>query len=57
MRSRYRITDQDGIYFVTSTIVEWLPVFTNQPYFDILINTFAKFEPVENCLTEYYPAI
>jgi hypothetical protein len=28
MRSRYRIHEPHGIYFVTSTIVEWLPVFT-----------------------------
>jgi putative transposase len=41
MRSRYKITDQDGIYFITSTIVEWLPVFTSQPYFDILIQSFT----------------
>ena len=40
MRSRYKITDQDGIYFITSTIVEWLPVFTSRPYFDILIQSF-----------------
>ena len=36
MRTRYKITDQDGIYFITSTIVEWIPVFTTKPYFDIL---------------------
>ncbi len=41
MRSRYKITQQDGIYFITSTIVEWLPVFTGQPYFDILIQSFS----------------
>ncbi len=40
MRSRYKITNQDGIYFITSTIVEWLPVFTTKPYFDILIQSF-----------------
>ena len=39
MRSRYKITDQDGIYFITSTIVEWLPVFTNLPYFQIIIDS------------------
>jgi hypothetical protein len=30
MRSRYKITEKDGVYFVTSTIVEWIPVFTSK---------------------------
>ena len=40
MRSRYRITADDGIYFTSSTIIEWLPVFIHKDYFDILIDTF-----------------
>ncbi len=28
MRSRYKITESEGIYFLTLTIVDWLPVFT-----------------------------
>ena len=39
MRSRYKITQDDGIHFVTSTIVEWIPVFTSKNYFDILIKS------------------
>lgn len=39
MRSRYKITVEDGVYFVTSTIVAWLPVFTTEPYFDIMIQS------------------
>ena len=39
MRSRYKITEKNGIYFVTSTIVEWMPVFTIQKYFDIVIQS------------------
>ena len=27
MRSRYTITESEGIYFLTITIVDWLPVF------------------------------
>jgi REP element-mobilizing transposase RayT len=41
MRSRYKITDKDGFYFITSTIVEWIPVFTNKPYFDLMIESFS----------------
>ncbi len=39
MRDRYKILDKNGIHFITSTIVEWLPVFTNAVYFQILIDS------------------
>jgi len=41
MRSRYRIVSEHGIYFITSATVEWLPVFTSKPYFDILLDSFT----------------
>ena len=37
MRSRYRIHEAHATYFVTSTIVEWLPVFTTKACCDILV--------------------
>ncbi|NQT27182.1 transposase [candidate division KSB1 bacterium] len=39
MRDRYKIIEQDGVHFLTSTVSEWLPVFTSQPYFDIVVET------------------
>jgi REP element-mobilizing transposase RayT len=36
MRTRYKIIDTDRIYFITATIIEWLPVFTRKPYFEVL---------------------
>lgn len=39
MRDRYKITEEDGVYFITSTIVEWLPVFTASAYFEIVIDS------------------
>ncbi len=39
MRDRYKISDQNSVYFITSTIIEWLPVFTNNKYCDILIDS------------------
>ena len=30
MRSRYRIHEPDAAHFITSTIIEWLPVFTTE---------------------------
>ncbi len=38
MRSRYKHLD-DRVHFVTSTIVDWIPVFTSKKYFTILIDT------------------
>ena len=42
MRSRYKII-QEGIYFITSTIIEWLPVFTSEKYFQIIL-TMSHFK-------------
>jgi len=39
MRTRYKILEQGHIYFITSTIVNWTPIFTSKKYFDILIET------------------
>lgn len=39
MRSHYKIINQDGIFFITSTIVEWIPVFTSEKYFKIIIDS------------------
>ncbi len=39
MRSRYKFVEEDGIYFLTSTILEWFPVFTSESYFQIIINS------------------
>jgi putative transposase len=39
MRDRFKFAEKDGIYFITSTIVEWLPVFINVTYFEIVIDS------------------
>lgn len=39
MRTRYRIIEKNGIYFVTSTTVEWIPLFTSRKYCDIVIQS------------------
>jgi putative transposase len=40
MRSRYCINKEDAAHFITSTIVEWLPVFTTSACCDILVRSF-----------------
>ncbi len=41
MRSRYKILNNEGLFFVTSTVVEWLPVFTNEKYFRIMTDSIS----------------
>jgi putative transposase len=40
MRSHYKINEQTGVYFMTATIIEWIPIFTTKPYFDIIVSSF-----------------
>lgn len=39
MRSRYTIKEPGGPYFLTCTVVQWLPLFTRKPYLDILVES------------------
>ena len=41
MRSRYKAynSGNENIYFLTSTIVQWIPVFVHKDHFDILIKS------------------
>lgn len=39
MSRKYKIYDQDQLYFVTFTIIEWIDLFTRQIYRDILLES------------------
>ncbi|MDQ3021852.1 MAG: transposase [Bacteroidota bacterium] len=52
MRSRYKVLNENGIFFVTSTTVYWIPVFINDKYFEIIIDTL-KFNQRNNDLIIY----
>ena len=41
MRSRYQVIKNNGVYFITSTIIEWIPVFTKKEYFDIIVQSLS----------------
>ncbi|MBI2431931.1 MAG: transposase [Candidatus Hydrogenedentes bacterium] len=41
MRSRYRMVDSEGLYFLTSTVVEWLPAFIGSRECEILLESLA----------------
>jgi len=38
MRTRYKIPDYKASCFITSTIIDWIPVFTESKYYEILID-------------------
>ena len=40
MSTGYQINDQEGVYFLTFQIVEWIDLFTRQIYRDIVIDSF-----------------
>jgi len=37
--TRYKIIDDNGIYFTTHTVVEWLPIFREKRYFEIIVES------------------
>ena len=44
MRTRYKIYNDDTLHFITSTIVDWIPIFTNKKYYNILIDTIKYYQ-------------
>lgn len=41
MRNRYKFEKGKGLYFITSSIVEFIPVFTSEKYFKIITDSFS----------------
>jgi REP element-mobilizing transposase RayT len=39
MSTGYQITDQEGLYYLTFQIVDWIDIFTRQVYRDIVIDS------------------
>ncbi|MBI5887043.1 MAG: transposase [Deltaproteobacteria bacterium] len=39
MRTRYKTVESGAVYFMTSTIVEWIPIFTSSLYCDVIIDS------------------
>ena len=36
---RYKIQDQQGLYFLTPTVIHWIDVFTRRDYKDIIVDS------------------
>ena len=52
MSTGYKIDDQEGLYYVTFQIVEWVDIFTRQVYRDIVIDSL-KFSQQNKSLEIY----
>jgi len=57
MSNKYKFDDREGVYFITSTVVDWLPdcviqagidVFTRDIYRDILLDSFRFCQKNQN---------
>ncbi len=44
MRSRYKIVEDDQLYFLTMSVVEMIPIFTNSEYMNIIIDNFKFYQ-------------
>ncbi len=40
MSTKYKFDDMQGVYFITSTVVDWVDAFTRNIYRDILLDSF-----------------
>lgn len=52
MRSRYFVHEPDRAYFITCTVVEWLPIFTSSTCCDIVVDSLDHCR-VHKCLKIY----
>jgi putative transposase len=48
MSSKYKFDDREGVYFVTSSVVDWIDVFTRDIYRDILLDSFRFCQKNQN---------
>ncbi|EAZ80209.1 REP-associated tyrosine transposase [Algoriphagus machipongonensis] len=52
MSRKYKIRDQDKLYFVTFTVIEWIDLFTRREYRDIFLDSLRycqKFKGLDLC--------
>jgi len=48
MRSRYKIIEEDQLYFLTMSVVEMIPIFTNSDYMNAIIENFRFYQKEQN---------
>jgi hypothetical protein len=60
MSSKYKFSDIEGVYFITSTVVDWIDahltdgqVFARDVYWDILLTVFGFARRIKVCKYMY----
>ena len=56
MSEKYKFDDPEGIYFVTSTIVHWIDLFTRKQLKELIINSLSYYQQ-EKGLRSYKRAL
>ncbi len=41
MAFKYQVTDQNGIYFITSTVVDWIDIFTRRELAEVIVDSLG----------------
>ena len=54
MRTRHKIIEKNALYFLTFTVVEKIPVFTNKLYFEMIISDFQFYRNKYNLKVYFY---
>ena len=47
MSRKYKIWDQDKLYFVTFTVIEWIDLFTRREYRDIFLDSLRYCQKIK----------
>jgi len=48
MQGGYQIRDQNGIYFITFAVVEWVDVFTRKDYANLVVESLQYCQKEKN---------
>jgi len=52
MSTGYQVNDQEGMYYLTFQVVDWIDVFTRQVYRDIIVESL-KYAKENKCLDAF----
>ena len=55
MSNKYKIRNQEGIYFITVTVIEWIDVFIRRHYCDVIIESLKYCQKNKDVLHDTDP--
>ena len=54
MRSRYKVKESGIPYFITSTCVDWIPIFNNESYAELLLENISFYQAKYDMIINAY---